>query len=124
MASKEKKRKGNPAVPAQETVAVAVESQRVVATAIAEPATAAQDSKSSSKKVKAVKPAPVLTKKPSRLRFFVEAFQELKKAHWPSRREALRLSLLVAVLCVFVGAVLGGIDFVFLKLMGLLLLNG
>jgi len=72
-------------------------------------------------KPKAAKPAPVLTKKPSRLRFFADAYLELRKAHWPSRREAMRLSLLVAGVCLVVGIVLGIVDLGFSGLMRLLL---
>jgi len=75
------------------------------------------------KKPKPAKAAPVTTKKPSRLRFFVDAFNELRRAHWPSRREAIRLSIMVAVVCFVVGAALGAIDFVFTRLIGLLLLG-
>ena len=72
-------------------------------------------------KPKAAKPAVVLTKKPSKLRFFVDAYLELKKAHWLSRREALRLSLLVATVCLVVGLVLGVLDLGFSWLMRVLL---
>ncbi len=72
-------------------------------------------------KPRPAKAAPVLSKKPSRLRFFVDAFQELKKAHWPSRRETVRLSIMVAAVCVVVGALLGAFDFVFSGLMRFLL---
>jgi len=123
MASKDKKRKLAASVPAVPDSGRIDERVSTSTVAVAEPPTHPVDSKDS-KKLKAARPAPVLTKKPSRLRFFVDAYQELRKAHWPSRREAVRLSLLVAAVCFVVGAVLGGIDFVFLKLMGLLLLNG
>ncbi len=66
----------------------------------------------------------VTTKKPSRFRFFVDAFLELKKAHWPSRKETTRLSIMVFFVCVVVGALLGGLDFVFMKMMGLVLVGG
>jgi preprotein translocase SecE subunit len=120
MALKDKKHKGG--APASSS-AQPVRSEQAAAVAVSESSASVKEA-AEAKKVKAAKPAPVLTKKPSRLRFFVDAFQELRKAHWPSRREAIRLSLLVAAVCFIVGAVLGGIDFVFLKLMGLLLLNG
>ncbi len=74
-------------------------------------------------KPKVAKPAPVLTKKPSRFRFFADAYLELKKAHWPSRREAMRLSVLVAAVCLFVGIVLGVLDLGFSWLMRLLLFS-
>jgi len=123
MALKEKKRKGTGGTPAHTEATPSVEAEQPGAVAVVEPASPPRESKDS-KKVKAAKTTAVVTKKPSRLRFFVDAFQELRKAHWPTRREALRLSLLVGAVCVIVGALLGGIDFVFLKLMGLLLLNG
>lgn len=123
MALKEKKRKGTDGTPAHIVATPASEAEQPAAVAVVEPAAPPRESRDS-KKLKAAKAAPVLTKKPSRLRFFVDAFQELRKAHWPTRREAVRLSLLVGAVCVIVGALLGGIDFVFLKLMGLLLLNG
>ncbi len=122
MALKEKKHKGTGAAPARGGAAQTVETEQAAVVAAVEPVAPPKESKDS-KKLKTAKPAAVLTKKPSRLRFFVDAFQELRKAHWPTRREALRLSLLVGAVCVIVGAVLGGIDFVFLKLMGLLLLD-
>ena len=35
---------------------------------------------------------------------------ELRKVVWPSRRETLRLTLVVIVVCVIVGAILGVLD--------------
>ena len=75
-------------------------------------------------KVAKPKAPPVVTKKRSRLMFFVDAFNELRKAHWPSRKETARLSVLVFTVCVVVGAILGGLDFIFTKLMGALLFGG
>jgi preprotein translocase subunit SecE len=66
-----------------------------------------------------IKSAPA---KKSRLSFFTEVIAELRKAHWPTRQEALRLSLLVLLVCAVVGAILGGLDWVFTKLF--LLLGG
>jgi len=63
-------------------------------------------------------------KKKSKLSFFPEALEELKKAHWPTRQEALRLSLLVVIVCAVMGAILGGLDYGFAKLLGGLLLSG
>ncbi|MBN1856496.1 MAG: preprotein translocase subunit SecE [Dehalococcoidia bacterium] len=103
---------------ADDVAAAAVVPAKVVAT----PVKTSKDSKD--KKRKQAKPAGTVTKKPSRLRFFVDAFGELKKAHWPSRKETYRLSVLVFVVCVVVGAFLGVLDFIFTKMMGLLLLGG
>jgi len=60
--------------------------------------------------------------KKSRFSFFAEVIAELRKAHWPTRQEALRLSLLVLLVCAVVGAILGGLDYVFTRLF--LLLGG
>ncbi len=60
--------------------------------------------------------------KKSRFHFFVEVVAELRKAHWPTRQEALRLSLLVLAICVVVGLILGGLDWGFAELF--LLLGG
>jgi len=60
--------------------------------------------------------------KKSRFSFFAEVIAELRKAHWPTRQEALRLSLLVLVVCAIVGAILGSLDWVFTQLF--LLLGG
>jgi len=60
--------------------------------------------------------------KKSRFSFFTEVIPELRKAHWPTRQEALRLSLLVLVVCAIVGAILGALDWVFTELF--LLLGG
>jgi preprotein translocase subunit SecE len=57
-----------------------------------------------------------MAKKKSRLSFFTEAIAELRKAHWPTRQELLRLSLLVLVLCIVIGAILGILDYGFTKL--------
>jgi preprotein translocase subunit SecE len=60
--------------------------------------------------------------KRSRLRFFIEVVAELRRAHWPTRQEALRLSLLVLVVIIVIGAVLGALDLGFTRLF--LLLGG
>ena len=65
----------------------------------------------------AAKSAPA---KKSRFSFFVEVIAELRRAHWPSRQEALRLSLLVLAVIVVIGAILGALDYGFTKLFLLL----
>jgi preprotein translocase subunit SecE len=54
--------------------------------------------------------------KKSRFRFFTGVIAELRKAHWPTRQEALRLSILVLIICAIVGAILGALDLAFTKL--------
>jgi preprotein translocase SecE subunit len=60
--------------------------------------------------------------KKSRFSFFPGVVAELRKAHWPTRQEALRLSILVLVVCAVVGAILGSLDLAFTELF--LLLGG
>ena len=60
--------------------------------------------------------------KKSRFSFFAEVVAELRKAHWPTRQEALRLSIMVLVVCIIVGAILGALDWAFARLF--LLLGG
>ncbi|MBE0430423.1 MAG: preprotein translocase subunit SecE [Dehalococcoidia bacterium] len=62
--------------------------------------------------------------KKSRFSFFAEVVPELRKAHWPSRQEALRLSVLVLIVCATVGAILGALDYGFFRLFADLLLGG
>jgi preprotein translocase subunit SecE len=58
--------------------------------------------------------------KKSRFHFFAEVVAELRKAHWPTRQEALRLSLMVLAVCVAAGLVLGACDWIFTQLFWLL----
>jgi len=58
--------------------------------------------------------------KKSRLSFFPEVIAELRKAHWPSRQEALRLSLLVLAICIVLGVILFALDSAFTALARLL----
>jgi preprotein translocase subunit SecE len=60
--------------------------------------------------------------KKSRFSFFAEVVAELRKAHWPTRQEALRLSILVLSVCIVVGVILGALDLAFTRLF--LLLGG
>jgi preprotein translocase subunit SecE len=61
--------------------------------------------------------------KKSRISFLFEVIAELRKAQWPTKQEALRLSLLVIAICAIVGAVLGALDYGFYKLFADLLLG-
>jgi len=76
---------------------------------------------SQAKKVRSAKSAPV---KKSRFSYIGEVVAELRKAHWPSRQEAVRLSLLVLLICVVVGGLLGGFDYLFYWLFNKLVLVG
>jgi preprotein translocase subunit SecE len=65
------------------------------------------------------KPPPA---KKSRFSFFPEVVAELRKAHWPTRQETLRLSILVLIVCAIIGGILGALDLGFTRLF--LLLGG
>ena len=54
-------------------------------------------------------------------RWWRETVGELHKVTWPTTREALRLTKIVILVMILMGAVLGGLDFVFTKIIGLVL---
>ncbi len=58
---------------------------------------------------------PLSLKRP-RFQTVKGVFAELKKVSWPSRQEAIRLSLIVIAVCVAVGIVLGLFDYGFAEL--------
>ena len=63
------------------------------------------------------------TKKRPRFKFIRETIAELKKVVWLTRREALYLTSLVILVAVAVGAVLGGIDYLFSMIVDKLLIG-
>jgi preprotein translocase SecE subunit len=65
-----------------------------------------------------------MTKKKSRLSFLPESIAELRKAHWSTRQELLRLSIMVLVLCILIGAILGILDYGFTELFRRLVIRG
>lgn len=52
--------------------------------------------------------------------FFRETWSEFKKVVWPTRNETVRLTAIVIAITAALGLILGGIDLVFLKLVGFL----
>ncbi len=56
-----------------------------------------------------------------RFRFIAEAIAELRKVNWPSKEETKRLTTMVVIVSVAMGAFLGVVDEVFSILMDLLL---
>lgn len=52
--------------------------------------------------------------------FLQEVRGEWSRIVWPTRAEAMRLSFVVIVLSIAVGAFVGGLDFVFTNLMNVL----
>lgn len=53
--------------------------------------------------------------------FFKEVATELKKVEWPKRNELIKLTAVVIGVSVIAGVYLGGLDFLFTKLMELFL---
>ena len=51
--------------------------------------------------------------------FLEETYDEMKKVVWPTRDEVVRLTIVVIVISVAVGLYIGGLDYVFIKLMSL-----
>ena len=51
------------------------------------------------------------------VQFFEETRSELQKVTWPSRNEVTRLTMVVIAVSVLVGLYIGGLDFVFTKLL-------
>lgn len=49
--------------------------------------------------------------------FLKETRDELKKVVWPTRQEVIRLTAVVILVSLIVGIFLGGLDFVFTKVM-------
>ncbi|MGQ9681486.1 MAG: preprotein translocase subunit SecE [Anaerolineae bacterium] len=52
-------------------------------------------------------------------RYLRETRAELRKVVWPTRREATRLSIIVVSVTVAMSIFLGGLDYVFSRLIGL-----
>ncbi|MCH7951122.1 preprotein translocase subunit SecE [Patescibacteria group bacterium] len=50
------------------------------------------------------------------IQFVRQAVDELKKVSWPTRAETLKLTLVVLAVSVAVGAYIGGLDFIYTKL--------
>lgn len=55
------------------------------------------------------------------LKFFSEVIAELKKAVWPTRREAIRLTSMVLSIVLAVGLILGIVDYGFSRLITVIL---
>jgi len=65
-----------------------------------------------------------VTPKRSRFAFVGDIIGELRKVVWPTRREAMRLTMMVLFVCVLVGSVLGAIDYGFSELVAKVFLGG
>jgi preprotein translocase subunit SecE len=65
----------------------------------------------------------IVTKKRSRFAFITDIIGELRKVTWPSRRDTVRLTIMVLIVCIVVGIFLGGLDYVFSELVAKLFLG-
>lgn len=52
--------------------------------------------------------------------YFRETIGELRKVSWPTRKEAISLTKVVVIVMIVMAIFLGGVDFVFFRLFGLL----
>ncbi len=66
----------------------------------------------------------IITKKRSRFTFFGDVIGELRKVTWPSRRDTVRLTIMVIIVCGVVGLFLGALDYGFAELVAKVLLGG
>jgi len=55
------------------------------------------------------------------LAYFQEAKAELKKVIWPTKQDVVRMTILIVVVSVLVGAFVGGLDFGFTNLFRLII---
>lgn len=66
--------------------------------------------------------APMTIKKDNVItRYFKETIAELKKVSWPTRQEALNLTLIVVGFTIFMAILLGLIDYIFARIFGLII---
>ena len=54
-------------------------------------------------------------------RYYRETMGEIRKVNWPTTKEALHLTRIVLIVLVVMAAILGLLDFVFSKIIGLIL---
>ncbi len=62
---------------------------------------------------------PIASLKP--IKFLKEVRSELKRVTWPTRQEAIRLTSMVIAVSIVVGIYIGALDYLFTKIMELLL---
>jgi preprotein translocase subunit SecE len=53
-------------------------------------------------------------------RLFRETVGELRKVSWPTRKEAINLTYVVVIVMIVMAIFLGGVDFVFFRMFGIL----
>jgi len=53
--------------------------------------------------------------------FINEVIAELKKVTWPTREETIKLTVVVIVISIIVGAFIGGLDSLFVKVISFII---
>jgi preprotein translocase subunit SecE len=66
----------------------------------------------------------IIKTKKSRFAFVRDIYDELRKVVWPTRREAIRLTLMVLAVCIAMAAFLGTLDYGFSELVTKVFLSG
>ena len=54
-------------------------------------------------------------------RYFRDTYTELRKVNWPTRPEALRLTMIVIIVLVVMSSLLGVLDFLFSRAVGIII---
>jgi len=65
-----------------------------------------------------------ISKHRSRFAFIRDIIDELRKVVWPTRRDAIRLTIMVIAVCAAVGLFLGALDYGFAELVSKIFLGG
>jgi len=61
-------------------------------------------------------------RQPNRVqRYIHESRAELKKVNWPTRQEAINLTIIVLIVTFSMSVILGSLDFIFARIIGLIL---
>ena len=55
------------------------------------------------------------------LQYFREVMQELKKVSWPTKEQTYNLTFLVVLVTLVAALYIGGLDYIFAQLMGIVL---
>jgi preprotein translocase subunit SecE len=55
------------------------------------------------------------------LQYFREVMQELKKVSWPTKEQTYNLTFLVVLVTLMAALYIGGLDYIFAQLMGIVL---
>jgi preprotein translocase subunit SecE len=51
--------------------------------------------------------------------FIREVIEQLKQVTWPTRKQTMQSTAIVVLFSVFIGIVIGGLDFIYVKAFGL-----